>query len=965
MLAPETIDEAAENWIVAFQGEPADALAQLVTFVLRLCGSDAHVDASHVGVDALSDTLESIQEAFAQVCLGFFIRTLTQHAVGQYPIISRAKALRGVRKQAAHLWERLLHGAAEAEVVGDEDFLGTLQAWLCELAQSALRPFRHTATVVALWILGGLSAQVEAARDSFQVAERQRDAEAKKTGANRSRVAHTEQRMEQLDALRDTLDGHVDDLVTNVFVPRVRDVDALIRVDCIEQLGMLLKQFPTEYLQEFYFRHLGTALSDPDSGVRLRAVRAAHGVCTAAHADALRPFFDAYKKRLLDMALYDLDLGVRTAAFALLEAANAHRLLEQEDCSVLAVHVFDMDARIRTAAAAFLVTLLEQQDGNEPQARLRALVALLVQYNAQLEQAEQRLSEPPIDDEGLLVPTTGRIGVATEALWDTEAALHNWQPYLDLLLADLELTPEEEAVAVEMFVAVVRLTRERGIEEEGVFPIEALSHALISTLPKLLARFSAETERISDLLLVLQWMDLGVYHETRNMTAFDALWDDVCAHFLRHVDRQLLHNAAEALQRLAGAPAAVSTRAAKLATLQETILGTLQDTLHQRTIDTALFTEDDVHTIYASLARLHALVKTMDVAQVLDEAPQGTSNFHTLLALAKRGRLAYDQERPFVCLALKILTLYILWRTNEAPDSPADVDLIQMRCTELHAILEAYLSGAEEQLVSTVRPWLTQSLQCTLLLYTLSAALQGDEKRAALYLTCPPTVQRKCATAMHAELERFLPTFREEAEQAAKSSKRATRRTPRASSTPGTTLHLLYTGLHLCALASAYVTAIRVGALDVRYSATLFRYYGQCNADYDALCHELVTVLRDDALHAGRAWVVCETIVDALKEVRALLTPRRASSSTCCMQTSAARRISSHSPVSSQMPPWYAVLVSPWSKPSKRMQWSHCTSPAYSKCCSTSRRVRVTRDTNLHSLKASPSCSPPCHPLTP
>lgn len=690
-----SLEEAAENWVVAFQGEPLDALAQLVTFLFRLCGCDASISRDQVAAsDTLANTLEEIQTAFAQ------------NAVAQYPIVSRAKTMRPVRKNASALLERLLHDAAEAEVVSDDDFLDTLQAWLTELAQSPLRSFRHTGTVVTMWVLGALSAQLETARDSYDVAERQRDTEAKKTGANRTRLAHTSQRMEQLDAVRDTLDAHIDDLVSSVFVPRVRDVDAAIRLDCIEQLGALLKEYPTQYLQEFYFRHLGAALSDPDASVRLRALRAVQGVCVEAHAEALKPFADAHKKRMVDMALYDLDLGVRTAAFAVLEAANEYGMLSNDDCSLLAVHVFDVDAKIRVAAAAFVFQLLQHEGRSDGQ--IRALIALLVKYNEQLEELESRnIDEHVQDDVALLRPNLGRIGVVTEALWDAVESLHAWQPYLDVLLdTDADLSQAEEGVAVEMLVTAVRLTRERGIEEDGVLPIEACSHALIPALPKLLARFSAETQRIADLLLLVQHMDLGVYHETRNMSAFEGLWDDVCLHFMRHVEARLLQNAAEALQHLASAPAAVSTQGAKLATLRETVVATLQETLHQRTIDTALFTEDDVYGIHASLARLHALMKAMDVAVALDDTLQDTPYFTIVLRLALRGRLDYEQERPFVQLALQTLTLYLLWRSKEALQDETLVEQIRERRDELLPVLQSFLdtqASATKPLIRTVR----------------------------------------------------------------------------------------------------------------------------------------------------------------------------------------------------------------------------------------------------------------------
>ena len=72
--------------------------------------------------------------------------------------------------------------------------------------------------------------------------------------------------------------------------------------------------------------------------------------------------------------------------------------------------------------------------------------------------------------------------------------------------------------------------------------------------------------------------------------------------------------------------------------------------------------------------------------------------------------------------------------------------------------------------------------------------------------------------------------------------------------------------LALATLASALVTAVQVGALEVSHSVAVLRFYAHFSADFDALCQTLVHVLRDDALHAGRAWAVCATILDALRQ---------------------------------------------------------------------------------------------------
>ena len=838
VLAPDTIDAAAENWVVAFQDEPEEALAQLVTFLLRLCGCDARVEAQAAAdADALGDALAHIEDAWAP------------HATGAYPLVSRARPLRHARKHAARLVTQLLHDAADAEVLGDATLLGALQTTLVTLAQSPLRAFRHTATLVTLWVLEGLAAQLDATRDAYLVAERQRAAEAHRTGANRTRAAHSAQRMEHLDTLRDTLDSHLDALVRDVWTQRVCDVDAHIRAACIEQLGTLLQRHPVPFVQDAYLRPLGAALGDPDGGVRLHALRAAQHVCVPAHDVEAHAFATAHAKRLRDMALYDVELRVRVAAFALLAAANALGALARDDAEALAVHLFDADAQIRVAAAGLVATLVG--DAPATTATAAPLVRLVAQYDAQLtEHARGGGDDNDNDnddllDSELLDAGEGRVGVAAEALWDTGAAMQVWRPYLGLVLDGAERPAHEEAVALELLVAGVRLTRARNVEIDGVPAIEACSDELATALPRLLAHFSGDAARLADVLRIVPHLDLGVYAEPRHARALDALWDDVSGHLVRHTAPRLLHAAARALERLAAAPAAVSTRAAKLAALYDAVVGTLTTALDGRAIDTAVFTDDDVHAIYAALARLHALLRALDAGSLVEDA----ALFDTLLGLARRGRLAHAAEQPFVARALDVLTLYVVWRTHTAPTEP---NALMARRTELLTTLDP-LVRAHGPLCRTVRRALTQAVHCTLLLYTLYASLPDDA--AELRLACPAHVQQACAAAVEAELEADAARFR--AAQA-----QVPRRNAPTPPVPATAR----TALRACALASALVTAVQVGALEVSHSVAVLRFYAHFSADFDALCQTLVHVLRDDALHAGRAWAVCATILDALRQ---------------------------------------------------------------------------------------------------
>lgn len=634
VMQANNLDDAAENWIVGFQSDSGEALSQLLTFLLRLCGCGESVSREEALDRENMDTiLERLQTEVAQ------------HASAQYPIVSRNKTMKGIRRSTREFLDKLFSGASEADMLGDEDFLETWLQWLIGMSVSSLRSFRHTATVVALWTVGALSYQLEQVREHYDVAVKQRDAEAKRDGGNRTRLAHTAERMEQLDALRDSLDAHLNELQMQVFDPRSRDFDAAIRLDCMECLGQWMTSYPSQYLQDFYFRHIGSALQDPDVHVRLSTLKTVQAICKPVNAIQLVPLAEAQKKRMVDIALYDVNLSVRTTAFSALESLNKQDMLSNEDRAALAVHIFDKEAPIRKAAASFLVGLLEtdvahSSDVPESMAHVYGLLCLLAKYDQQLKQHDT----VPLDanDFDLVKPKLGRIHVAMEALWDATEFVHPWQSYIDLLHDESapELDAAQEAIAVEMLASMMQILQARHEQDSESLEWEAYSTSMIDALPKLLAKYAGDAARISDLLLIIPAMDLDVYHETRNEQAWDSLWDDVCGHFMRHVDASLLQHAADALRLFLISPTDTSVNGAKLLALQETVLNKLQDTLYQRQVDATVFTEDDVHNLHASLARLHALLKVVDVHTLLDD-----DLWDQVMALARRGRLNYPQEK--------------------------------------------------------------------------------------------------------------------------------------------------------------------------------------------------------------------------------------------------------------------------------------------------------------------------------
>lgn len=275
----------------------------------------------------------------------------------------------------------------------------------------------------------------------------------------------------------------------------------------------------------------------------------------------------------------------------------------------------------------------------------------------------------------------GRIGMAVEALWSSVEDLQEWQPCIELLLYDHsevngspqasknknkknseavgEQPPEEayrlesaeEAVLIEALVAILRTVRQnaenpKDKDEEDTSRAD-LTRALMPALPKLFAKYRTDAPRISEILLIPQIMDLGMYLEMSDITGYETLWDDITAQFTRHVEPVLLRHAVAAMRCLNSTSALSNTNSTKISALEENLINSLREISQGRDVETAGLTEDEIHDLGACILRLNYLFQVTDLSAALEDDDNGrlSSAWEIIIGLASRGRLGYREER--------------------------------------------------------------------------------------------------------------------------------------------------------------------------------------------------------------------------------------------------------------------------------------------------------------------------------
>lgn len=228
-MSPATaLQDTADNFLESLDNTPEQALAELINCVLRSCGCNSSVDSDQVmDTDGVVDALDEFTEGFKSV-RHFFDMISTSHwsshpltiqeTMPTYPIASKSPIFRKFRRSLAEFVTRLISSSAELRSLYASDLIPILQAWIVPLSGSQIRSFRHTATVIALYMETALCQAAAAVDKELQVLSRQKEGERnKKAGRSKARESELDTKTKEVNTRRATLKEHLKDIF-NAYV---------------------------------------------------------------------------------------------------------------------------------------------------------------------------------------------------------------------------------------------------------------------------------------------------------------------------------------------------------------------------------------------------------------------------------------------------------------------------------------------------------------------------------------------------------------------------------------------------------------------------------------------------------------------------------------------------------------------------------------------------------------------------
>lgn len=367
------------------------------------------------------------------------------------------------------------------------DFMNSIILWLTALSSSTLRPFRHVATVVILTIATQLCHQVASLEVSLERQQRQLN-NAKNNIKTKRKSTNQQQKIqvitnntEATQFKKDTIDEYLDEITRSVFAHRYRDIDSVIRVECLHALGDWMIANPSYFLLSSYLRYFGWLLSDPTDAVREEVVRVLSKLYKSLKgsienmAFSFRKFTKRFQQQLINMIWKENLAIIKINLFSIYTELLKIGFLQDSDKIQICSYVFylaEMEKgqsssgnKLKIETSRFISTIAEQGAEVQTDKNSRVLAA----SSSVLTGANQKLFSKLKVLSTVLGEALSIYEARRSTLMISETPLSSWK-LLETIFCDLQLLQEWtgywEVIVQYLFLDVSALHLEEAVESE-------------------------------------------------------------------------------------------------------------------------------------------------------------------------------------------------------------------------------------------------------------------------------------------------------------------------------------------------------------------------------------------------------------------------------------------------------------------------------------------------------------------
>lgn len=326
-----------------------ESFSQLFNLLLRCCGCNSLVQPHDlVNLELTADTIAEISVMFEK------------QKYHEYPFISNNKNLKFFRKNVVEFFEKLIDMAHERGILYklkddvDEEsslaspFMNQILAWFTSLSSCRIRPFRYVATVATLTMQTTLCHVLMSVTLALEKQQRNLNNSKGSKRANQKKIDTITETVELYHKQKETILQYSTDITEAIFIHRYRDVDPLIRQECLKSLGQWMLIYPDHFFQSSFLRYFGWLLSDPDDHVRAEVSRSLLKLYKHANSSSenmnmgFRQFTERFKNQFINMSWKDTEITIRLNLCSILRELLVTGFLDEEDVLDVSLNIFQL-----------------------------------------------------------------------------------------------------------------------------------------------------------------------------------------------------------------------------------------------------------------------------------------------------------------------------------------------------------------------------------------------------------------------------------------------------------------------------------------------------------------------------------------------------------------------------------------------------------------------------------------------
>ncbi|XP_053565729.1 cohesin subunit SA-1 [Bombina bombina] len=514
------------------------------------------------------------------------------------------------------------------------------------------------------------------------------------------------QKRKELQENQDEIENMMNSIFKGIFVHRYRDAIAEIRAICIEEIGVWMKMYSDAFLNDSYLKYVGWTLHDRQGEVRLKCLKALQSLYTNRELfPKLELFTNRFKDRIVSMTLdKEYDVAVEAIRLVTLILQGSEEALSNEDCENVYHLVYSAHRPVAVAAGEFLhKKLFSRHDpqAEEALAKRRGrsspngnLVKMLVLFFLESELHEHA-------------------AYLVDSLWESsQELLKDWECMAELLVeepvqGEEVMSERQESALIELMVCTIRQAAEahppvgRGTGKRVLTAKERktqiddrnkLTDHFIVTLPMLLSKYSADAEKVANLLQIPQYFDLELYSTGRMEKHLDSLLKQIKFVVEKHTESDVLEACSKTYSILCSEEYTIQNRVdVAHSQLIDELVDRFSHAIEDLLQETEEADEDDVYNVLASLKRLTCFHNAHDLTK--------WDLFASCYRLLKAGLEHGGMIEQIVVQALQCSHYSILWQLVKITEgNPTKEDMLALRKT-----VKSFLAICQ-QCLSNVNP---------------------------------------------------------------------------------------------------------------------------------------------------------------------------------------------------------------------------------------------------------------------